>query len=32
MLSGILTISVLGIVFDSLLRLLHGFADPTTRR
>ncbi len=30
-LSGILAISVLGIVFDSLLRLLHRFADPSTR-
>ncbi|MCW2598835.1 MAG: binding-protein-dependent transport system inner rane component [Frankiales bacterium] len=30
-LSGILAISVLGIVFDGLLRLLHRFADPTTR-
>jgi ABC-type nitrate/sulfonate/bicarbonate transport system permease component len=30
-LSGILAISVLGIVFDSLLRLLHRFADPASR-
>jgi len=30
-LSGILAISVLGIVFDGLLRLLHRFADPSTR-
>lgn len=30
-LSGILAISVLGIAFDGLLRLLHRFADPTTR-
>jgi len=30
-LSGILAISVLGILFDSLLRLLRRLADPTTR-
>jgi ABC-type nitrate/sulfonate/bicarbonate transport system permease component len=30
-LSGILAISVLGIAFDSLLRLLHRLTDPTTR-
>jgi ABC-type nitrate/sulfonate/bicarbonate transport system permease component len=30
-LSGILAISVLGIVFDSMLRLLFRFADPTAR-
>jgi NitT/TauT family transport system permease protein/taurine transport system permease protein len=30
-LSGILAISVLGIAFDGLLRLLHRFADPATR-
>ncbi|WP_241834633.1 ABC transporter permease [Pseudofrankia asymbiotica] len=30
-LSGILAISVLGITFDGLLRLLHRFADPTSR-
>ena len=30
-LSGILSISVLGIVFDSLLRLLRRIADPTVR-
>jgi ABC-type nitrate/sulfonate/bicarbonate transport system permease component len=31
LLSGILAISVLGIFFDSLLRLLHRLTDPTTR-
>lgn len=31
-LSGIVTISILGIVFDSLLRLLHSRLDPTHRR
>lgn len=31
LLSGILAISILGIAFDSALRWLHRFADPTTR-
>jgi ABC-type nitrate/sulfonate/bicarbonate transport system permease component len=31
LLSGILAISVLGIFFDSMLRLLHRLTDPTTR-
>ena len=31
-LSGIVTISILGIAFDSLLRLLHSRLDPTRRR
>ena len=31
-LSGIVTISILGIAFDSLLRLLHSRLDPTHRR
>jgi NitT/TauT family transport system permease protein/taurine transport system permease protein len=31
LLSGILAISILGIFFDSLLRLLHRLTDPTTR-
>jgi ABC-type nitrate/sulfonate/bicarbonate transport system permease component len=31
-LSGIVTISILGITFDSLLRLLHTRLDPTNRR
>jgi NitT/TauT family transport system permease protein/taurine transport system permease protein len=30
-LSGIVAISILGIVFDSLLRLLHRSIDPTHR-
>lgn len=29
--SGVLAISILGILFDSLLRLLHRIADPTSR-
>jgi NitT/TauT family transport system permease protein/taurine transport system permease protein len=31
LISGILAISVLGIVFDGLLRLLHRLADPASR-
>lgn len=30
-LSGIIAISILGIIFDALLRLLHRLADPTSR-
>jgi ABC-type nitrate/sulfonate/bicarbonate transport system permease component len=29
--AGIITISILGIILDALLRLLHRFADPSTR-